>query len=115
MSTNYVTSLSVTIASGASLSDAADLNGTLVASVVFPSGWTGTVASFEASIDGDIYAPVRDNTGAYVNVAVSGLSFVSVDPSYFVGAAYVKVRSGTQTTPVVQSGTRTVYVGAREL
>lgn len=115
MSTNYVTSFDVTIASGASLSSAADLNGTLVSSIVFPSGWTSASATFECSTDGVTYAALRDTTGAFISVAVSGLSFVTIDPSYFVGAAYVKIRSGTQVSPVTQTGDRTITIAAREL
>lgn len=115
MSTNYVTSFQVTIVSGASLSSAADLDGTLMSSIVFPSGWTGTTATFECSADGTTYAAMRDSTGGFITLAVSGLSFVIVDPSYFVGASYVKVRSGTPLSPVVQSGDRTIVIGAREL
>ena len=127
MSESIVVTSTATIASGASLSDAINLNsmapnslgqtpksGLRLFGIVMPSSWTTANLSFQASIDGGTtYVDIMDATGTEYVVTAGTSRFIPVDPTPFSAISLLKVRSGTTGTPVNQSGTRTLTLVLR--
>lgn len=114
---------SVTIASGASLSDAIQVQDVdrpsalrAVVAVQMPASWTTGSVTFAVSADGSTYVPLYWDGSEYEVVAAGGaaasLGF-SVEPAVFAGWPFVKVRSGTSGTPVNQAGDRVLSVVVR--
>lgn len=105
---------SVTIADGASLSDAlalGDYRG--VATVRIPASWSTGVVSFAVSHDGTTYVPLYDRDGEVTFPAASSVGF-TIDPTLFLGWAFVKVRSGTAGSAANQTGAKVVGLSLRE-
>lgn len=100
----------VTIANAASLSDAANftaLPGASLCGIIVPSGWTTAVMSFAASVDNSTFYPLYNAAGAEVatgSITGGTAVWVALDPADFAGVPYVKVRSGTSSAAVNQSG-----------
>lgn len=105
------------IATGTSLSAAVDLRGYSLVAIQMPaSGWTSASLTFQASSDGVLYQNVYDRFGNEVTVVASGgARFIQLDPADWLGAAYIKVRSGTSGSPTNQTGGDTVTLVCREL
>lgn len=104
------TATTVTIAAGAALSGAsAALAGRTLVAVALPAGWSAGAVTFQASADGLAYSNVYDgaaSSGEYQIAASQAVAsaWVAVDPSLFIGASYLKVRSGTSGAPANQAG-----------
>lgn len=99
----------VTIANGASLSDAADLDQYTLAAVVLPGTWTAAGLTFQVTYDGTNYFDLSDYFDGEVTVSSTiavASKAISLRPSQFLRVAGVKVRSGTSGTPVNQGGAR---------
>lgn len=111
----------VTIAESASLSAAVDLKGRTACAIQVPaaSAWTNADLTFEASFDGVTYGPVRvDNyfTEYVIDLpATASLDsdLVPLNLEIFACIRYLKVRSGTNATPVVQGAARTIRIAFR--
>lgn len=100
-----VETTTVTIASGASLSGAADLKGRKLVGIIMPSTWTTASLTFQGSIDGTNYFNVYD--GATERALIVSTSYYSaLNIGDWVGFRYLKVRSGTSGTPVNQGADR---------
>lgn len=98
-----------TIANGASLSGAVNLEHSDLFAIEMPSAWTAAVMTFQGSYDGTTYLDLYDDAGAEISFTVDASRYVLVrDPAKFYGVKQVKVRSGTAGTPVNQGGARTV-------
>lgn len=100
----------VTIASGASLSGAADLDQFTLAAVVLPGTWTTAGLTFQVTYDGTNYFDLSDKDGELAissSVAVASKA-IALEPYKFLRVAGVKVRSGTSGTPVNQAADRVV-------
>lgn len=100
----------VTIASGASLSGAADLDQYTLAAVVLPGTWSTAGLTFQVTYDGTNYFDLSDKDGEVAissSVAVASKA-IALEPYKFLRAAGVKIRSGTSGTPVNQAADRTV-------
>ncbi len=98
----------VTIANGASLSGAADLDQYTLAAVVLPGTWTAAALTFQVTYDGTNYFDLSDKDGEVSissTVAVASKA-IALEPYKFLRVAGVKVRSGTSGTPVNQGGAR---------
>lgn len=93
-----------TIANGASLSGAVNLGGGLLSAIAMSSSWTAASLSFQASDDGSTWRDVYNDDGTEYTASAAASRHIAIDPSKFSGAQQVKVRSGTTTTPVNQSG-----------
>jgi hypothetical protein len=109
------TTVSATIANGASLSAAIDLGDSrALAAIVMPASWTTANPTFQASPDGTSYFDVYDG-GAERSVTASTSRVISVAIVDWLGLLYLKIRSGTSGTPVTQGADRTltlITVGA---
>lgn len=97
----------VTIANGASLSDAADLKNGRLAGIVIPAAWTTANLTFQTSPDGVTYYDRYDNFGGEYGVVVGGASRSILVPVIdWLGVRFLKVRSGTTGSAVNQGGAR---------
>jgi hypothetical protein len=99
--------LTVTIANGASLSDAAHIGAGTLIGIQLPT-ITSAALTFQGSADGTTFVEALDASSAAVTVAASvGLRYIKA-PADLVGVPYLKVRSGTSGAPVNQGADRTI-------
>lgn len=99
--------VSVTIASGASLSDAAAIGAGTLVGIQLPT-ITSASLSFQGSADGTTYVEVLDASSAAVAVGAStGARYIKA-PADLAGVPYLKVRSGTSGAPVNQGAARVI-------
>lgn len=100
--------LQSTIANGQSLSNAVDIGNKTLLGIVIPSSWTAANLTFQVSTDGITYNDVYDNLGTEKNVTAAASRYIIIDPVDFIGAKYIKVRSGTAASAVNQGAERIV-------
>lgn len=105
--------VTATIAASGSLSAEVNLGGLRLFGIYMPAAWTAAVLTFQASPDGTNWYDVYDKDGNEVTAQAAASRFVSLDPVVFAAAAYIKVRSGTSGTPVVQSAERALSLALR--
>lgn len=108
----------VTIANGQSLSGASDsLSGTDVVALITDSAFDTNTMTFQASINGTDFFDVMDvDSGSeYAISGVAASKWIPVKPMNFYGALYIKVRSGTSSTPATQSGATTITLAKRKI
>ena len=97
------------IASGQSLSGAINMQGRVLTGLYVPSGWTAADITFQSSPDGVTWYDHYDVLGEAKVSAVAG-KYHAVDNSVFMGANFLKVRSGISAGPVTQAAARTVIL-----
>lgn len=103
-----------TIPAGSSLSDAFQLSSSeTLTALEIPDVWTSASLTFQAGLNTP--KNVITNTGEYTISGVVAGSFISIDLSVFVGARYIKIRSGTSGVPVNQASVRTITVITTEI
>jgi hypothetical protein len=103
----------IKIANGTSLSQAVDFRGFALKGIITPAAWTAAAISLQASADGQTFVPlVIDNgsvqTSLIATVAVSSY-YAPKTPSGtypFPMPRFIKIRSGTDGTPVNQGADR---------
>lgn len=100
--------LATTIANGQTKSAVVNLNGFTLVGILLPAAFTGTALTFEASIDGSNFFPVKKSDGNSVSYTVAQGTFVAVDPKDFYGVQYLKVVSGTS-----EAGARTLNLAVK--
>jgi len=99
--------LSVSIASGASLTDAVNLYGLRLFAVVMPSAWTAANLTFQTSYDGGTtWANMFDQSGSEITATADTSRCIVVNPTQFAAQQYLRIRSGTSSTAVTQSAAR---------
>ena len=106
--------LGATIANNASLSGAVNTDGRTIVAIQMPADWTAASMTFQASADGATYWNVYDSAGTELSFTVAEDRHITVDWTKFLGALYVKVRSGTSGAAVNQGGERVVGLVLRE-
>lgn len=104
-----------TIANGASLSDGVLVDGACMVGIVTPSTLTGSVFTFQVSINGTTYNNLYNQTGAEVIVSCGTSRYIQLSPVDFEGFYYVKVRAGTSGTPSTQGAEALVLLCVEEL
>lgn len=100
---------SVVIADGGTVSGAVDLMGASLLAFTTPASLTGTAITFQASVDGTTYLPLRNAAGV-VSVTVTSSQYYRVDPNDFRGVRFLKLVSGT-----TESGAKTIGLVAGPL
>lgn len=102
----------LTIASGASLSDALNLGGNILLGFYMPASWTTAAVTFAASEDGVTYSPVVKD-GSELSVTAAAGQYIVLFPADFMGIRYLRLRSGTSSAAVNQGAARdlTIIVG----
>jgi hypothetical protein len=114
------TGRSVTIANGTSLSGALDTGNvtstSTIAGFVMPASWTAANLTFQVSSDDSTYQNLHDDAGAEITVTAAAARNISLREDLLRVLAswrWVKVRSGTASSPVNQLAERVVEVQAR--
>lgn len=101
---------SVTIANGASLSDAFEIGmANNVVVQVDTVGWTAAGITFQVSLDGTSWSDLLNASGEVTFPSDAAGRAYQVPAG---GFRYIKVRSGTSGAPVNQGAARTILVGA---
>lgn len=113
---SYKVTTPVTIASGTSVSSSVDLGDMVLVGVVTPAAWTAAAITFEASLDGTNWRPMRNQT-AEVSIATAQISttearYISVDTNIFRGVRFIRLRSGVSGTLVNQGAARELILVA---
>jgi len=98
-----------TIASGASLSAAVDMQGRALTGILLPAAWTAAGVTFSVSHDGITYGDLYGESGEY-SLTVGASSFVGLNPGALMGFRFIKVRSGTAAAAVNQAAQRDVIL-----
>lgn len=115
---------SFTIANGASLSGAVDMQSCTPARIIInpsgaASGWTAANLTFQSSEDGVTFGKLTDEFGTEAQVTVdstaaaSGQVTIRLSPGDWWILRWLKIRSGTSGTPVAQGAERTIRVVCR--
>ena len=107
----------VTILSAASVSDAIDLADASLLGFIMPAEWTTAALNLEVSTDGTAWGSAYDAYGSLVgSVATPVVSGnYAVDMSALLPWRFVRFRSGTAASPVVQGADRSFKVIKRVL
>jgi hypothetical protein len=96
-----------TIAAGDSLSDGLDCSAGPIVKITMPTGWVGDTLTFQTSSDGVGYNDVFDPSGFELKFKViAGTGIIGMR----LQTGFVKFRSGTRESPVVQPAIRTFAV-----
>lgn len=111
---NLVT-VSVTIASGASLSSAVDLLKYSLVGIQMPGTWTAANLTFQGSYDGSTFANLYDETQEVTLTSPTASVYIVLDPAKYLSLRSLKVRSGTSGTPVNQGADRALQLILRQL
>jgi hypothetical protein len=101
-----ITSTTVTILAGQSLSSAADLSAGNMVMLLTPPAWTSANISFQVSEDNVTYCDLYDSNGNEILKAMASNRAINVDPSYTSGSLWIKIRSGPGANPVTQAADR---------
>lgn len=102
------------IAADASLSGAVSLGGYALVAIKMPADWTAASLTFQASDDDDdTFYNMYSTDGTELTAQAADDRWIAIAPSDFVGARYIKIRSGTSGTPVNQAAERTLQVIVR--
>lgn len=107
--------VTATIAESASLSAGVLLNGAEMVGLKMPADWTTAALTFQVSTDGVTYNNLYDQDGSEVNVSVGAARYIALPPADYAGFIYLKVRSGTSATPVVQAAERSIGIMVEDL
>lgn len=110
--------VTVTIANGASLSGVGTIPpGFALAAIVMPATWTAASLTFQAShndgLGAGTYNNVYDVAGTEFQAQASASRWIAIDPVDFLGAPFIKVRSGTSGAAVAQGGNRDLVLVLR--
>jgi hypothetical protein len=84
--------------------------------ILIPAAWTGAAITFSVSQDGVTYMDMWNTslgtavevTIASGNIPTGGVRFLALNLADFIGVNFVKIRSGTSGTPVIQGATRSI-------
>ncbi len=104
----------VTLPSGASQTDIIDLGGLRLFAIGVPSSWTTANLTFQMSPDGGTtWNNLYDQNGNEITAVADVSSCLTLNPSQFAFIQYLRIRSGTKTTPVAQTADRTLQLMLR--
>jgi hypothetical protein len=107
---------SIIIPIGQSLSSMPiEINDNLLMAIKPPATWTTADITFKVSHDNVDYYDLYDSAGDEFTVTVVAGKFQYIkDPIAFAAFNWIKVRSGTTASPVVQAGDRQVMTLFKE-
>lgn len=104
-----VATVAAAIPLGASLSDPIALGAGRLARIVLPGVLDGaTTLTFQTSYDGATFNNLYDESGNEVTYTVAAGRSVRVPLTDWLGVTWLKIRTGTSGTPVVQTAARTI-------
>lgn len=98
------TFLTVTIDSGTAVSDSLDLGDNRIIGFVPDSAWTTATLTFLTwnSITSE-WVNIIDDGGTSISYTFTDSTYTAAKPTQLAGVKYLKVRSGTPSTPVKQN------------
>lgn len=100
-----------TIANGQSLSAAVELvDGASIVGIVMPAAWTTAVLTMQMSHDDSTYNNVYDSLGNEATIQAGASRYIVLNPSDYIGADALKIRSGTSGSPVNQDAERRIVL-----
>jgi hypothetical protein len=105
-----VTSVTATIAAGASLSDVADVRSGNAVMLLTPSAWDPANLSLQVSQDGITFSDLHDADGHEVHLPMGASRAFLMPPALLQPANYVRIRSGLAAHPIPQSSACTFSV-----
>jgi hypothetical protein len=108
------TSLLATITAGTSQSDILAVGGLQLLDLVVPAPWDAANITLLGSLDGITFFPIHDAAGAEVTLTAAAGRVVRFPAEFFVGVAFLRLRSGTTAAPVNQTAQRVVHLRARQ-
>jgi hypothetical protein len=109
MPTDRLNTRTVTIASGASLSNALnDLDGQILVGIVMPADWTAANLTVQLSHDDSTFNNQYDEAGTEVTIVAAANRYINLTPANHLGATALKIRSGTSGTAVNQAADRII-------
>ncbi len=102
--------VTATIASGASLSGAADLGTGRLVGLIMPAAWTTAAITFQGSADGANYFDLYDDNIERAIASGSALAsrFIALPIADWLMIRSVKLRSGSSASPVPQGADRAI-------
>lgn len=107
MSSYLVKTLS--IPAGESISNTIDIDKRGLQAIVIPSSWTKAAISFQMAIEeGGDYVDVFFSTGEEVKFFPDASKAYVISPSVLEGLRFIKIRSGSSATPVIQVSTANI-------
>lgn len=101
-----ITTPTVTILSGQSLSGPGYIGAGQLVAIQMPAAWDAADLTFQGSVDGTNFFNLFDGGGNEVDFQAAASEQITVDK--FRGAIWIKVRSGTSGTPVNQTANRVI-------
>ncbi|MDR3418682.1 MAG: hypothetical protein P4L83_21120 [Nevskia sp.] len=101
------------IALGASVSGAVQLNGQALRSIAMPSGWDAAVLTFQASEDGANWLDLYDENGAVVTLQTAAARRLKLPHGLIDSINWLRVRSGTPGATVTQTVQRDLVLISR--
>lgn len=107
------TGVTATIAANASISNDIDLVERRACRLVMPTAWTAAVITFQVFYDGVTWGNLYDETGTEVSYTVVAGASMRLPIADWLGIRRLRIRSGTQGTPVVQAAARSIVVVAQ--
>jgi hypothetical protein len=110
-----IVTTNVTITNGQSLSPAVDVGGTTLVAVQMPASWTTANLTLQASVDGTNFFNIFSSAGVEYTLTAAASTFIVLDPTDMAGVRYLKIRSGTSSTPVNQGADRVLTLVTRGL
>lgn len=87
--------LTATIANGQTISDAISSLGKTLVGLITPAAFTGTIITFQISMDGTTYKTFYNSAGAIATVTVGVDRHIGLVPADFAGARFFKLVSGS--------------------
>ncbi len=103
----------VTISAGSALSAAVQLGDRHAVGIEMPGAWTAANLTFQASADGSTYRDLYDDSNNEYAVNADADRYLILNPADFAGIRFLKIRSGTSSSPVNQSAQRTLKLVMR--
>src|SRR5580765_7447592 len=95
-----------TIGAGMTESAVLALGMDFIVGLITPEDWTPAVVSVIVSPQGDNYYDLFDFVGREIVFNIVPNTFLSINPDILIGAAFIKLRSGTRASPVEQLAVR---------
>lgn len=106
----------VVIAAGQALSPAIDLGGKRLYAIQIPATWTAANLTFQIGITADnitanaTFANMFDKGGNEYTVTAAASETLVVPLADFIGAKFLKIRSGTTGSPLPQAAARSLMI-----
>lgn len=109
-------SIPALISSGSSLSAAINLGGLRLFAIVMPAAWTTANITFQVSADnGATWSNLVDQNGTELTAVAGAGQCIVLSPTQFSAFQYLRLRSGTNASPVNQAADRTLQLIVRSV